>query len=176
MKRKVYFVLISTIFVSLSIVRYNQINNRYPNPMIVQCAIGDTCTCFNAEIEVISGRFLSYTDLDEESILRTEVNSDMTVLEVQIRLTANEETQIPLNRMAAQNGLMCNNPMYIMMLELYNGTRIEMEKGEEKEVTLFYSFDQNAYYSKDWDRMKYQKWNIEIVDTYPYRFLMEIPL
>ena len=161
MKRKVYFVLISTIFVSLSIVRYNQINNRYPNPMIVQCAIGDTCTCFNAEIEVISGRFLSYTDLDEESILRTEVNSDMTVLEVQIRLTANEETQIPLNR---------------MVLELDNGTRIEMEKGEEKEVTLFYSFDQNAYYSKDWDRMKYQKWNIEIVDTYPYRFLMEIPL
>ena len=149
MRRKLILVLILTVLVSLSIVRFIHINEKYPNP---------------------------YEDLDEKSILRGETSPDMKILQVRIRLHAKENTRIPLFRMAAQNGLMKNNPMYLMMLELYEGTSIEMKTGEEKEVVLFYSFDRNAYYKKDWDNMENRKWTVEIVDTYPYRYLMEIPL
>ena len=176
MRRKLILVLILTVLVSLSIVRFIHINEKYPNPMIIETGIGEECVCFNTKIEIISGTFLTYEDLDEKSILRGETSPDMKILQVRIRLHAKENTRIPLFRMAAQNGLMKNNPMYLMMLELYEGTSIEMKTGEEKEVVLFYSFDRNVYYRKDWDNMENRKWTVEIVDTYPYRYLMEIPL
>lgn len=174
-KRKLVWMIVLVIVTGISIVRYDQINRKYPNPRIIETGCGETGTCFNTEIEIMSGTFRSYEELEADSVLRSELSEDMKVLEVRMRLKAKEDTEVPLFRMAAQNGLMVNNPMYIMMLELYDGTRIQMKQGEEQEIVLYYSFLQSSFYEKDWDRMETEKWKIEMVDTYPYRYLMEIP-
>lgn len=166
--------------------RIYNLNNKYPNPKIVEYPIGQSISGGGIDIVVEGSELIDGERLKEivpdyiygvKNTDGSELGNDQVrILLVNLKIT--NTTDEPQNMTVCQiyaESLTCANGIDAELYEELNvdkgnPIRIELDPNEEMEVVLPYSFCSRQFKSKDWNNIDNRVFDLSLA-TYPIKYI-----
>lgn len=177
--RRIGIGIVLLIIIVLGISNSVKINKKYPNPEVVQINAGEELEYNDACIRVVNTEVINWLDLKENYPQATQdyiADDESRVIHITLMAKGLKETRVDLTEFAVQNGLTATQLLYSMIVETGGTTRVELSMGETKEVDMYFLFYKEWFYEKDWEKWEDFEFYLEVLYTYPTRYLLELEL
>lgn len=155
---------------------YHRINSMYPNPMPISAKLNEEINYKEISIQVSGYKFISLAELKEQysDVDFSYIAGDAVAVKLNLELNSDENTKLNLADFVLQNDLLAQAPDIAIAYEDIGQITVEIPAGECLTVPVSFIFQEQAFYESDWQKIREFKYTLEIVDTYPKRYMITL--